>query len=362
MKILVISNLYPSNSDPSYGTFVKNFVELLQESNKIQKIDLCVIKGRTTNILKKCLKYTYFYCSIVYKLLFYNYDIVYTHIITHASIPLRLVSLIKPLKMVFNIHGEDVLVKTKLSNHLLNIAIPLLHNARMVVVPSCYFKKVVKEVIPTLPDELIYVYPSGGVADHFFRDNFKRKQNTVPRIGYVSRIDRGKGWDIYIDSLIHLINKEIDIEGIIVGTGGQVEIMLDYLSSKQTDKIKYLGVIPYDKLPDFYSSLDLFVFPTTLDESLGLVGLEAMACHVPVVGSEHAGLTDYLVDNYNGFFFNRGDHISLSDNILRYIKADIQIKNKLSDQAYCTAKRFSATQVTKQLIIQLEKITNESHK
>lgn len=52
--------------------------------------------------------------------------------------------------------------------------------------------------------------------------------------------------------------------------------------------------------------MDLFVFPTQLEESLGLVGLEAMACGVPVIGSCIGGLTDYIEEGTNGFFSSRG--------------------------------------------------------
>lgn len=69
--------------------------------------------------------------------------------------------------------------------------------------------------------------------------------------------------------------------------------------------IKYIGPIPYHSLPEIYCTLDLFIFPTCLEESLGLVGLEAMACEVPVIGSYIGGLKDYIKDKENGFFLLR---------------------------------------------------------
>ena len=72
MKILIISNLFPSKQDPSYGTFVYNFVEQIKESHRFSIVDKCVIKGRTTSAYKKCLKYVKFYISILYRLFFHN--------------------------------------------------------------------------------------------------------------------------------------------------------------------------------------------------------------------------------------------------------------------------------------------------
>ena len=56
-KVLVISNLYPSQKDPFYGTFVKNFVEDLSNSNNIQDIETCVIKGRSYTLYKNCISF-----------------------------------------------------------------------------------------------------------------------------------------------------------------------------------------------------------------------------------------------------------------------------------------------------------------
>ena len=88
-------------------------------------------------------------------------------------------------------------------------------------------------------------------------------------VGYVSRIDRGKGWNIFIDAIAGLKAKGMNIEGVLAGTGFQVPNMKDYITKKEISCIKYVGAIPYDDLPLFYSGLDLFVFPTMLEESLG---------------------------------------------------------------------------------------------
>lgn len=71
MKILVIANLYPSKSDPSYGTFVKNFVDGLSDKQNVE-IELCVIRGRAKNKLAKLLKYVIFLSTALYLLMFRN--------------------------------------------------------------------------------------------------------------------------------------------------------------------------------------------------------------------------------------------------------------------------------------------------
>lgn len=356
MKILIISNLFPSKQDPSYGTFVYNFVEQIKESHRFSIVDKCVIKGRTTSAYKKCLKYVKFYISILYRLFFHNYDIVYIHIITHAAIPLRFASLFKHYPFVFNIHGEDLLTKSRLSELFLKIVTPLLYKSKMVVVPSTYFKNVVQEKMPDIDEKLIYVSASGGVAMNFFINEDLHTSNSRMRIGYVSRIDRGKGWNLFIDAIRALTDDGICVDAFIVGTGSEVPSMLAMLQTCKLNNIHYLGVIPYMELPQFYASLDLFVFPTMLEESLGLVGLEAMACHVPVIGSKYAGLTDYLADGYNGFYFDRGCSISLKQSIIKYLQLNAESKQLMKQNAYQTAQKYSADNVSQKMISQLESI------
>lgn len=283
-KILVISNMYPSKKDPFYGTFVENFIMDLKKNIPNDRVDMCTIKGRSYNLLTRIRKYIVFYLLIIFRLLFNNYDLVYVHIITHAVLPLKFISLFKELPLVFNIHGEDLITQTRLSSYFLKEAIPLLKKSQLIVVPSFFFKDKVKELLPMIPISKVFVSASGGVKDFFFNDDEKEKHECL-KIGYVSRIDRGKGWDTFIKAVKLLENAGVQSEVIIAGRGLEIGEMNDLLQKLELKNVSYIGPVEYKDLPKVYSSLDLFVFPTKLEESLGLVGLEAMACHTPVIGS-----------------------------------------------------------------------------
>lgn len=353
MKLLVIANLYPSEKDPTYGTFVKNFVEELSEKEDVT-IQLCVIRGRTNNLIVKFSKYIRFLCSALFYLAFSKYDIVYNHIITHAAIPLRIVSLFKRIPIVFNIHGEDLLTKTKISKYGLKIVTPLLYKAKLIVVPSYFFKRKVMELFPDINSELIYVSASGGVSKNFFFcKNIIISQSGLTKIGYVSRIDRGKGWKVFVDAISCLQDKGVNVQGYLVGTGAQVTELKEYLKKVGKSGIKYIGAVPYPELPKFYSKLDLFVFPTMLEESLGLVGLEAMASSVPVIASKIGGITDYLSDGRNGYFFVKGNYNDLANCILKYIQADEILKKQLKDAAFRTAQNYESNLIMDRLYTKL---------
>ena len=351
-KILVVSNLYPSKWDTSYGTFVALFVQELQNCSTHYKIDLCVIRGRTTSKICKLLKYFWFYLSMTLRILFHRYELIYVHYITYSSIPLLFLSKIKKLNIVFNIHGDDLLTKSKVAENVLQAVHKLLINSKLVVVPSEFFKDILIDKFKDIRFQNIFVSPSGGVEKSFYNEMIDPVQSPFT-IGYVSRIDTGKGWDVLLRA-IQDIYKEYPIQVKIAGTGRQVEELKHMISTLNLSHIvTYYGSLSHAELPQFYANLTLFVFPTTLKESLGLVGLEAMAASKPVIGSAIGGLKSYIKDGYNGFLIPPGNSRRMGECIVNYINFSDERKLEMNINAFKTAQLYQADVVTKKLIVRL---------
>ena len=351
-KILVVSNLYPSKWDTSYGTFVALFVQELQNCSTHYKIDLCVIRGRTTSKICKLLKYFWFYLSMTLRILFHRYELIYVHYITYSSIPLLFLSKIKKLNIVFNIHGDDLLTKSKVAENVLQAVHKLLINSKLVVVPSEFFKDILIDKFKDIRFQNIFVSPSGGVEKSFYNEMIASVQSPFT-IGYVSRIDTGKGWDVLLRA-IQDIYKEYPIQVKIAGTGRQVEELKHMISTLNLSHIiTYYGSLSHAELPQFYANLTLFVFPTTLKESLGLVGLEAMAASKPVIGSAIGGLKSYIKDGYNGFLIPPGNSKRMGECIVNYINFSDERKLEMNRNAFKTAQLYQADVVTKKLIVRL---------
>lgn len=355
MNILMISPMYPSEKDPVYGTFIKTYYDNFTSLCIDGSVSIVCIKGRSRGILEKSFKYLFFYSEILYRLLFKDYDVVYVQTITTPIPPVRFVSLIKRHRLVFNVHGSDVITITKSNERLKRMAIPLLYKAQLIVAPSEYFKCVVKEMLPGIPDSKIYVSPSGGVDINKFypSENF----NKVFTIGYVSRLDAGKGWDTYIIALSLLKKSGFDFRGIIVGRGEEQEKMLKMMEEYNVlDKIKYVGPVPHDDLPCLFSGFDVFVFPTRRSESLGLVGIEALACGVPVIGSNFAALPGYIKDGYNGMLFKHDDYNDLYKKLSQIMSISKSARELMSVNARNSSLRFDSNVVMKSLYEKLNEI------
>lgn len=348
-KIIVISNMYPSLKDPAFGTFVKVFTDGLKKFKNDYKVDKIVIKGKPKNIIDKLIKYICFYTTVVIKLLTKNYDYVYVHTITYPILPLRIVDLLRNHNYIFNVHGSDVLTNSKLATALKNLSRPLLSKCKYLIAPSVYFKQVVNEELPEVDKHKIIVSASGGIEKHFYNnDNLysDHKRNTPIKIGYVSRIIGGKGWDTYIKSIRRLKDVGIEVDASIVGDGDKVEDMKNLIKKLNLDgSVNYIGALGHDNLPNYYKKLDLFIFPSEKCESLGLVGLEAMASSIPVIGSNIGGIKTYIIDAFNGYLFPPKDYMALADCIRKYISLDIEKKNQIRNNAYDTAREYESSQV-----------------
>jgi glycosyltransferase involved in cell wall biosynthesis len=103
------------------------------------------------------------------------------------------------------------------------------------------------------------------------------KKDNRFRIGTLGQLDKRKRIDLLIRQFKA---SRIDAELVIAGQGMDRPI-LDSLADGDS-RIKFLGLVPNEKLEDFYNSLDLFVFPSGV-EGYGLPPVEAMSCRKPVV-------------------------------------------------------------------------------
>jgi len=97
--------------------------------------------------------------------------------------------------------------------------------------------------------------------------------------------------------------------------------------------------------------LDVFVFPTyRVDESLGLVGLEAMSCGVPVIASNMGGPKGYINSGVNGLLFTPKDADDLASKIMTYNNYRGDKKTNMIKSAEKTAADYDSKKVKNELI------------
>ncbi len=357
MRIFLISNMYPSKVDSLFGVFVKNF-KLLLEKEGVVFSAVSLIKGKRANKLLKIYSYLKYYCSIIYKYIFKKYDFLYVHYLSHNSPILTLLLLKKKKPLVINVHGSDIL--DSLGKKIDKVNVHVLKKTDLVVVPSVYFQSIMLTNYPFLKPQNIFVSPSAGVDSTKFYP-LMPIVNAIPVLGLISRIDSGKGWEDFLGALNLLKKRKISFKAIIAGQGLEENRMVKMIKDLNlSENVEFLGLVKQDQLVHLYNKMDIMVFPTKKSESLGLVGLEAMSCKTPVIGSDIAGLRTYIIHDKNGLLFTFGDVIQLTENIEKYLNFSIEKKEEMMEAAYITAQEYEATKVASNLHNRLLKLCTEN--
>lgn len=348
MNYFLISNMYPDANSPGYGSFVKN-VEVGLASNGIKSKYSALITGRPTSFINKCYKYILFYINII-RNYFKSYDFIYIHYPNQALPCLMLCYLIKKRRIIVNLHGEDLLYsQTGISLFLGKLNDYFIKKVDAIVVPSLYYKDIVKERVHD-NEKIIIVSPSGGInANFFYPKRFNRDNRGIYHLGYVGRIDPCKGWREFIEALYRLPN-EFNYRATIIGYGSEVEYLKEYLRRDERHRIDYMPKVAHEELRNYYSQFDILLFPSMRkEESLGLVGIEAMACGTPIIGSNIGGIPSYLTHKETGYLIEPGDIEQISKYIIEYSQLDEEKKESYYKNCITTSKLYYSEKVLKDL-------------
>lgn len=352
-RILLLTNMYPSASNPTYGIFVKQTYNWLAE-----KYDVTLVKiAKQKFFLGKFFIYMVFYLKSIFWGLVGKYDLVYAHFISHSALPVWIIKFFHPKIIVIgNIHGEDVFFQYEKFQKNKKHSEVFLKKADFIISPSLYYKnRLAKEY--TFPEKNIFVSPSGGVDIRLFKPldsiSSKEKMNlnlAKNYIGFASRLEKGKGCDVLINAFSEL--KHPDCMLLIVGNGSeerQLKTLVQKLSL--SGKVVFFPLLPHEKLTHFYNSLDVFCFPSEREsESLGLVGLEAMACGTLCVVSDNFGIMTYAVDGQNAIVFEKSNEKDLALKLKKALSLDSEQKQKIKSNARQTGLEYSSDKTKKEFL------------
>lgn len=344
MKILLISNMYPDKKNPSYGTFVRNFVNQMESLN--YEIDLSVMYKSN----KKIMSYILFYMRSVIKIVKNDYDVVYVHYISNSSIPVIFTRKRKPI--IINVHGSDV-VSQKLTQKIFAVcSYNLVKKSDLIVVPSKYYEELVKKKFK-VKESKVFISPSGGIDTNiFYPERVKKNGDFV--VGFIGRLEKDKECITLIKAFetLNIDNKKL----IIVGNGSMEYQLKKYVeNSLISNKVKFYDLKPQEELRYLFNKFDCFVFPS-LRESLGLVGLEAMACGCILIGAANDGIKTYVEDKVNGFLFTPGDYDDLKNKLFEVSYLDENTKIRVIANGINKALDYEKENVAKKLDLKIKEM------
>ena len=188
--------------------------------------------------------------------------------------------------------------------------------------------------------------PLGIDEKIFFPRYYKRVDKFV--FGFVGRIEKSKGILDLINALS--LMESNNWECLIIGEGSLSEESKKLILEKKLEKkIKLIGSVEAEEIPDYLNQIDALVVPSittkSWKEQFGRVIVEAFACGKPVIGSSSGAIPEVISDG--GIIFTEGnvEELRLSlDNIITNKK----LYKKISENALKRSKLYSWMEIAKQ--------------
>jgi glycosyltransferase involved in cell wall biosynthesis len=105
----------------------------------------------------------------------------------------------------------------------------------------------------------------------------------------------------------------------VVGSGShQPELETFCREHLLVDRVQWVGRVPFDRIGTYFHNADVFVLPT-MEDTWGVVTLEAMLLGKPILCSTGAGTAELVVPGENGYVFAPDDAEQLADLMQKFL-------------------------------------------
>lgn len=240
-----------------------------------------------------------------------SFDIVHTHTLFSVGMAGRRLARRQGCPLVASYHtpiekyvryvtGQET-IDAVLSHVLRRYEHWFLERVEHVIVPSQDTKEYVRDSLAiSTPVSVI----SNGINTGFFEpvptQSFTSRY-TLPEdevlVGYTGR----HGYEKNLSKILPAV-EALDRSDVTVVFGGEGPAQTDLEAQAQISSVdvRFLGRLDREELPELYSALDVFLFPSPV-ETEGLVAMEAMACGTPVVGVDSGALQTTISEGETGY-------------------------------------------------------------
>jgi glycosyltransferase involved in cell wall biosynthesis len=229
-------------------------------------------------------------------------------------------------------------------------------SADRVVAISTSTAREIEQAVPGTPVEVIpyaVEMPAAGATVESDRST----------ILFVGRLVERKGVGYLIDAVAQL-PAAIPARLVVIGDGpDRVSLEARARASGSVHPIEFRGWVTPTALDEAYRSATVFALPAVVDErgdteGLGMVLLEAMSYHVPVVTTALGGITDIVQDGENGLIVPPNDAAALSAALARLVTDRDMVRRLGVGALQVIERRFSWPRIIDQFAAIYDALSN----
>lgn len=144
----------------------------------------------------------------------------------------------------------------------------------------------------SIPGKRIHVIPN-YVDTELFKPQASRRPK-YGRIGFIGRLHPQKN----LKELLGAVSKIPGCSLVVAGEGDQ-RPELEKLANEYQVEVEFTGILQHSQLPELINSCQIFILPS-LYEGHPKALLEAMACGLPVIGTNVNGIKELVVHKQTG--------------------------------------------------------------
>lgn len=207
------------------------------------------------------------------------------------------------------------------------------------------------------PAERTVLIPN-GVDTILFRPRVEvAAPSTHVKLLFIGRLDLQKGLDVLLDALV-LVPSDFAWQLRIVGDGPERARLRDKVAALAlNDRVTFLGY--QDDVLTHYHWADLFILPSHF-EGMPNVVLEAMACGLPVIGSNIGGTRDVVTHGETGWLVPRGNAQELAAAIVDGIRSQARFCEMGKKARTKVKAQYSIAAVASRYLAEYEHVLRES--
>ncbi|MCB0324608.1 MAG: glycosyltransferase, partial [Bdellovibrionales bacterium] len=233
----------------------------------------------------------------------------------------------------------------QLKEYVMRLATEYANLCNLVFAPS----ESIKEVLLARGVETpIQVIPTGvelAAFDRGDRERF-RKRWSIPSgarvAGHVGRLAEEKNLRFLVEAVSSLLKEDASLWFVLVGDGPLREELERRLEENHLlSRSIVTGRLSGTDLTDAYRGMDVFLF-SSYSETQGMVLIEAMAAHCPVIALDAPGAREVVRDGENGRLLATQDRATFVEAAKEVLCADEQRFERFSKAARTTADRYSS--------------------
>ena len=176
---------------------------------------------------------------------------------------------------------------------------------------------------------------------------------------YVGRAEKRKGLGTLLRAFGVVNARMPDTRLIVVGPDSRARRRYEAMVQRSGQRgVIFVPEQPYDKLPRYHRTAQVFCSPALGNESQGYVLLEAMAAGLPVVASNIDGYASVITHGVDGLLVRPKDTMALADALTTLIR-DSALRERLAARGRLRVDEFSWPRIGQQVESYYERLLDQ---